>query len=206
MRWQQLTTAIEDFQAIRGKTIEMADEFSDEQAVKCARTGAWSAAEVLDHILRAEVVFRNYERQALERAQAGETGTIRISFREVDTRLRPVPSRLMPLLTPVLFALHAVTPFAVRLFVMRRPGLVWADAPKIAQPIAGRGMAELRGNLAAEMHETVALFEGRLPKALRRVRAAHPLYGFNDMAQVMRLMGAHEQRHQHQLRAILRRQ
>jgi hypothetical protein len=43
-----------------------------------------------------------------------------------------------------------------------------------------------------------------VPDTLPRVRVAHPLYGYNDIAQVMQLMAAHEQRHQQQLRAIIR--
>ena len=168
------------------------------------RTGTWSVAEVLDHILRAEVAFRKYQQQAVERSRAGATGTIRISFREVDTRLRPLPSKWMPMLAPVLIGLHAVTPFGVRLAVMRKPGLVWAAAPKVSEPRSARALDELRADLGAEMRETAALFEGDLPETLPQVRVAHPLYGSNNVVQLVRLMGAHEERHQHQLRAILR--
>jgi hypothetical protein len=168
------------------------------------RTGTWSIAEVLDHLVQTEVAFRNYLRQALENARAGGKGKIRIGFREVDTRLRPLPGSWMPMLTPVLFLLHAVTPFSARLAVMRKPGLVLAAAPKVAEPLGERALVELRKDLAAEMHETAALFEGDLPEALPQVRAVHPLYGSNSVAQVVRLMAAHEERHQYQLRAILK--
>jgi hypothetical protein len=150
------------------------------------------------------MVFRKYQRQAMERARAGAKGTIRIGFREVDTRLRPLPGSWMPLLAPVLFGLHAVTPFGVRLAVMRKRRLLWAAAPRVAEPRSGRPLDELRADLAAAMRETTALFEGDLPAALPLVRAAHPLYGSNNVAQVVRLMAAHEQRHQHQLGAILK--
>jgi len=177
---------------------------SDEQASRPVRTGTWSVAEVLDHLVQTEMAFRKYLIQALERARTGEIGTIRLGFREVDTRLRPLPRHWMPLLTPVLFGMHRVTPFAVRLWVMRTRGLLWAAAPKIAQPIGGRALAELRVDLRTAMQQTTALFEGDLPDALPMVRAAHPLYGSNDVAQVMRLIAAHEQRHQQQLRAMLK--
>jgi hypothetical protein len=150
------------------------------------------------------VAFRKYQRQALERARAGGKRTIRIGFREVDTRLRPLPGSWMPILAPILFALHAVTPFRVRLAVMRKPGLLWAAAPKVAQPLGARTLDELRVDLVAEMRETTALFEGDLPDTLPRIRAAHPLYGSNSVAQVVLMMAAHEERHQHQLRAILK--
>jgi hypothetical protein len=160
--------------------------------------------EVLDHIVRTEVVFRQYQRQAVERARAGAKGTIRIGFREVDTRLRPLPGSWMPLLTPVLIGLHNVTPFGVRLAVMRKPGRVWAAAPKVAVPNSARALDELRADLRTEMRETLALFKGELPETLPLVRVAHPLYGSNNIWQMVRLMAAHEERHQHQLRAILR--
>jgi hypothetical protein len=182
----------------------MAAGLSDVQAGKRVRTGTWSVTEVLDHIVRTEAAFRKYLRQVVERARAGETGTIRIGFREVDTRLRPLPRSWMPMLTPVLFGLHAVTPFRVRLAVMRKPGPLWAAAPTIAEPRRARALEDLRADLTAEMRTTEALFEGDLPEALRRVRAAHPLYGSNNVAQMVRMMGAHEERHQYQLRSILK--
>ena len=164
----------------------------------------WSIAEVLDHILRTELVFRTYQRQVLERAKAGNRGTLRIGFREVDTRLRPLPGSWMPLLAPALTGFHAVTPFGVRLAVMRTRGLVWAQAPKVAEPGRMRALGELRESLAAQLRDTTALFEGDLPESLPRVRAAHPLYGSNNVLQMVRLMSAHEERHQRQLRIILK--
>jgi hypothetical protein len=204
VHWPELTAAVEEFRIVRGRTLDIAARVSDQQAGKRARAGTWSVAEVLDHLVQTEVAFRKYQRQALERAWAGAKGTIRIGFRDVDTRLRPLPGSWMPMLTPVLFGLHAVTPFAVRLAVMRKPGLLWAVAPKVTKPLGHRALAELRADLAAEMRETAAVFEGDLPEALPQMRVAHPLYGSNNMVQVVRLMAAHEERHQHQLRAILK--
>jgi hypothetical protein len=204
VHWPELAEAIEELRVVRERTLDIAAKVSDEQAAKRVRKETWSVTEVLDHLVQTEVAFRNYLRQALERARAGAKGKIRIGFREVDTRLRPLPGSWMPMLTPVLFLLHAVTPFAARLAVMRKPGLVFAAAPKVAEPLGERALADLRADLAAEMRETAALFEGDLPEALPRIRAAHPLYGSNSVAQVVRLMAAHEERHQHQLRAILK--
>lgn len=204
MHWPELAAATEEFRFARGRTLDLTATVSDEQAEKRERPGTWSIAEVLDHLVQTEVAFRSYLRHALEHARAGGKGKIRIGFREVDTRLRPLPGSWMPLLAPVLFLLHAVTPFSTRLAVMRKPGLVRAAAPKVAKPIGARTLAELRTDLAAEMRETAALFEGDLPAALPRVRASHPLYGSNSVAQVVRMMAAHEERHQYQLRAILK--
>ena len=205
MHWAELSDAIDEFRVLRGRTLEIAAGVSEEQASRRGRTGTWSVAEVLDHLVQTEVAFRKYLRQAVERARAGTKGTLRIGFREVDTQLRPLPRSWMPMLTPFLFVLHAVTPFGVRLAVMRKPGIVSAAAPKVAEPIGGRTLAQLREDLAAEMNETAALFAGDLPEGLPRVRARHPLYGSNSVAQVVRLMAAHEERHQHQLRRILKR-
>jgi hypothetical protein len=208
--WPLLTAAIENFQSVRARTIEMTEGLSDDQAARSVRVGTWSVSQVLDHLVKTEVAFRKYLIQALERARAGEIGTIRLGFREVDPRLRPLPAHWMPLLTPLLFGLHAVIPFALRLLVMRKRGLLWVVAPKIAQPAAGsRALAELRAQLALTMQQTLALFasdarQWDVPDTLPRVRVAHPLYGYNDIAQVMQLMAAHEQRHQQQLRAIIR--
>src|SRR5579862_5996397 len=125
VHWPELTLAIENFTVVRRRTLDIAAGVSEQQASTRPRTGTWSIAEVLDHILRTELVFRTYQRQAVERAWAGKAGTIRIGFREVDTRLRPLPGSWMPVLAPVLSGFHAVTPFGVRLAVMRTRGLVW---------------------------------------------------------------------------------
>jgi hypothetical protein len=204
VRWPELTVAIENFGVVRRRTLDMAAGVSEHQASKRPQTGRWSVAEVLDHILRTELVFRTYQRQAVERAWAGKRGTIRIGFREVDTRLRPLPGSWMPVLAPVLSGLHAVTPFGFRLAVMRTRGLVWAQAPKVAEPRRARALDELREDLGAQLRETAVLFEGDLPESLPQVRAAHPLYGSNNVLQMVRLMSAHEERHQRQLRVILK--
>jgi uncharacterized damage-inducible protein DinB len=204
VHWPELTLAIEHFTVVRRRTLDIAAGVSEQQASKRLQTGKWSVAEVLDHILRTELVFRKYQRQAVERAWAGKRGTIRIGFREVDTRLRPLPGSWMPVLAPVLSGLHAVTPFGFRLAGMRTRGLVWAQAPKVAEPGRARTLDELRANLRAQLRETTVLFEGDLPEALPRVRAAHPLYGSNNVLQMVRLMSAHEERHQRQLRAMLK--
>jgi len=204
VHWPELTAAIEEFRLVRGRTLGVAARLSDEQAGRRARSGTWSVAEVLDHLVRTEVVFRKYQQEAVKRAWAGARGTIRIGFREIDTRLRPLPRIWMPLLAPVLSGLNAVTPFGWRLAVMRKPGFVWAAAPKVAEPRSTRALDELKSDLTSEMQETAALFAGHLPEALPWVRVAHPLYGSNNVLQMVRLMGAHEQRHQHQLGAILK--
>jgi uncharacterized damage-inducible protein DinB len=200
--WPELTSAIEEFRVVRERTLEITDELSDDRAQKRVRAGTWSVVEVLDHLVRSEVVFRKYHRQAIEHSWAYGKGTIRVGFREVDTRLRPLPGGWMPLLAPLLFGLHAVTPFEVRLAVMRKRGLVWAAAPKVAEPRSARALDHLRADLEAEIRETAALFDGDLSMSLPQVRVAHPLYGSNNAMQMLRLMSAHEERHQHQLRAI----
>jgi hypothetical protein len=204
VQWPELAAAVEEFRVARERTLTITTEVSDEQAGRRVRPGTWSAGEVLDHLVRTEVAFRGYLRQVVERAAAGAVGTIRVGFQEVDTRLRPLPGSWMPVLAPIMLALHAVTPFRVRLAVMRKPGPVWAAAPKVAEPRGARALDELRADLETEIGKTAALFEGDLPEALPRVRVVHPLYGTNDVLQIIRMMGAHEERHQHQLRAILK--
>jgi DinB family protein len=205
VHWPELTAAVEEFRVVRSRTLTLAAGVSEEQARTRVRPRTWSAGEVLDHLVRTEVAFRTYLRQVVERAGSGAGGAIRIGFREVDTRLRPLPGSWMPMLAPVMLGLHTVIPFRVRLAVMRKPGLVWAAAPKVAEPRVARALEQLRADLKAELLETEALFEGDLPEALPQVRAVHPLYGSNDVLQMIRMMGAHEERHQHQLRAILAR-
>lgn len=204
VNWPELTEAVDGFRATRGRTLQMSAEISEEQAGLRAQPESWSIRQVLDHIIRAERAFRSYQGQAMERARAGETGTIRIGFREVDTRLRPLPASWMPKPTPILFGLHAVTPFRIRVAVMRKPGPVWAAAPTVAVPGDERSLNELRTDLRDEMQRTLELFERDLPDMVPRVRVAHPLYGSNNLWQMVRLMGAHEERHQHQLRGILK--
>jgi uncharacterized damage-inducible protein DinB len=202
--WPELTAALNHFRATRAQTLQLAATLSPEPAARRVRPNSWSGAEVLDHLIKTEVAYRKYLLQTLERARAGATGTIRLGYRDIDTRLRPFPLSWMPLLTPVLLAMHALAPFSLRIWVMRKPGRIWAAAPKVAQPRPARPLAELRHDLETEIQHTTALFEADLPAVLPQVRAAHPLYGSNNTAQMFLLMAAHEERHQHQLRAILK--
>lgn len=204
MRWPELTAAIDEFCAVRGRTIEMTIGISEERANRRVRPRTWSVAEVLDHLIRTEAAYRKFLQQTVEQAHAGTCGTIRIGFDVVDTALRPMPRRWMPILTPLLLGLHAMTPFRVRLAVMRKRGLLWAAAPRIAEPRPMRKLHELRADLAAQMQTTASLLDGELPDTLPRVYVRHPLYGSNDVRQIVRMMAAHEERHQHQIRVILR--
>ena len=68
---------------------------SEEQAGSRLYEGTWSVAEVLDHILRAEMTFGQYQREALERAVGGQSaGTIRDRFRGGQYALCGPPRQL----------------------------------------------------------------------------------------------------------------
>ena len=183
----------------------MASTLSEEQAARRVRSGTWSAAEVLDHLVRTEVAYRKYQLQVLDRASAGVTGTVRIDFREVDTRLRPLPKSWMPLLAPLLYALHAVTPFRIRLAVMRKPGLLWAAALEIAEVRTASACSDDLPCRSAQKCSRYAI--GLCSEGIFDASSAGHSRGTTYRCTARRQRGAdhtargsaHEERHQHQL-------
>jgi hypothetical protein len=79
-----------------------------------------------------------------------------------------------------------------------------AQNPKVAEPAPGKPIGGLRNDLRASIDATAQLLKDNPSIDFRRLRYQHPLLGDNNVAQLIRIVSFHEQRHHEQIRDILK--
>jgi hypothetical protein len=164
---------------------------------------SWSVGEVLDHLLLAETFFRGEIRELMERRKAGRTPVLLRGFKDLDISVGPIPKGLLPLFEVPLTLANLFVPALVRDFLIRSR-LIPARHPTIANPRWGRPAADLRSELIDSLGETEALFEGNPGVDYRSIRYIHPLLGYNNVLDLLRIAALHEERHQERITELVR--
>ena len=200
---RNLSSELNRFRCVRAKTLETLADVTEDQARWSPRASAWSIAQIADHLLRSEELYREQWLRMIQLARDGKTQTIRIRFEEVDTSIALVPRDLITVFEFPLRVFNRFVPTAVRETMVRYP-FVAAVNPKASQPRADLKLEKLRADLAASLAETEKLLRGPLPPNFERMRMDHPVIGNNNPIEMCRIMIAHEERHQGQIAHIRR--
>lgn len=191
------------FARVRSGTLRLVAGLTDQQTAYRPAPDVWSVAQILDHLLLTEALYRTQMKRLLNLAREGKRSNIDVSLREVDLSLPFVPKALMPLMAMPLTVMNMFVPQALRETVLRFPVLK-AKNPKISEPAPAKPIAVLRDELMASIAETERLFAGSLPARAARVTVSHPVFGRNTIPNIFGLMAAHEERHGTQLSNVLR--
>ena len=195
--------SLRGFARIRAGTARMAAGLTPQQANYAPARDSWSVAQILDHLLLTEALYRGQLKRLLDMAREGKRFNLDVSLREVDLNLPFIPRALMPRMSTPLTVMNTFVPHSVREALLRFP-IMKAKNPPVAEPEPAKPIATLRDQLASSLAETEALFAGGLPENAARVTATHPVFGRNTIAEILRLMTAHEERHCGQIGAVLR--
>jgi uncharacterized damage-inducible protein DinB len=196
-----LSAEVERFQAVRENTLGILQQVSPKQALWSARPGSWSIAQIADHLLRSEELYREQFQRLIQMARDRKGGTIQIRFEEVDTSFAMIPREVLSMFEMPLRMVNFFVPHALREAMVRYP-VVNAINPRVSEPRAGLMLEKLRADLAASLVETTKLFAGPLPPNLDQVTVSHPALGNNTPVELVRIMIAHEERHQGQMQSI----
>jgi hypothetical protein len=192
---------IERFHAVRSKTLTILCEVTPAQALWSPTPGVWSIAQNADHLLRSEELYREQIVRVIGLAQAGKGTTVQISLREVNTFVAFIPAEMTPLFEFPMRVFNFFMPSALRELMVRYP-LVAARNPNVSEPRSGLTSEKLAVDLAASMVETEKVFSGPLPPNVEELTIDHPILGNNTIAQMVRIMTAHEERHQGQMAGV----
>ena len=149
------------------------------------------------------MLFRSVFERMIASARAGDESTIHISIREMNPTVGPLPRALMPYVAPVFSLFSTLMPHAVRETMLRIPFLPSGN-PTQSTPRPGRTVEQLRTNLEETVARTERQLQADLPPNFSRMRAEHPILGTNTAAQLLDLMSAHEERHQSQIRDVMK--
>jgi uncharacterized damage-inducible protein DinB len=198
---RRLSAEVDRFPAVREKTLGILHQVTSEQALWSPRPGTWSIAQIADHLLRSDELYREQFQQLIEMARNGKVGTVPIRFQELDTSIAMVPREVIAMLEFPLRMFNVFVPHALREALVRYP-VMNALHPKVSEPRAGLRLENLREDLAASVVKTVQLLDGPMPLDLERLTVSHATMGNNSPVELFSIMIAHEERHQGQMQSI----
>jgi uncharacterized damage-inducible protein DinB len=187
----------ERFRGVREKTLATLGQLTIPQASWSPGEGKWSILQIADHILRSEEMFRDHAQRLLEAVSEGKD-SVEISLSEVDVGFKAIPQEIAPLLEFPMRMFNLFVPHVVRESMIRHP-IVGARSARSTGPGEGLTLPKLRQDLAMSLDQTDAFLSMPLPRNLDELTINHPVMGNNTIPQLLRLVIAHEQRHQEQM-------
>ena len=188
--------------AARRQTLRLVDGLSQSQAEFSPAPGKWSVAEVLDHLILADQLYRDKFSELIALQTAGKKAEIRSDSSEINTSILFIPPEVLPFLELPLTAFNRFVPSFIREKVTQYR-VMPAQTPSVAKPRPGRQLDQERTELADSLEQTKNLFESNPTLNYREMLFSHPLMGKNDILKMIRILALHEHRHQSQIRGIL---
>jgi uncharacterized damage-inducible protein DinB len=198
--WNPIAEA-ERFHVVRERTLTLLGQVTAAQALWFPRPGAWSMAQIADHLLLSEEMYREQFQRLVQMANEGTGSTIEISLREIDVAFAGIPREVTSLLEFPMRMFNHFVPHALRETMVRYP-LLAALNPRRSQPREGLTLEKLRRDLTASLAETEHFFRSPLPTNIHELTINHPIMGNNTIPQLFGIVIAHEQRHQGQMSAV----
>jgi uncharacterized damage-inducible protein DinB len=190
-------TELDRLRLAREQTLAVLHQVSAAQALWLPPGGKWSIAQIADHLLRSEEMYREQFRRLLEKGSP-----IDISMAELDVGFQGIPGSVIAAVELPMKIFNRFVPHIVRETIIRYP-LIAALNPQASAPREGLDPRKLRNELAASLLETEAFFQAPMPANIHQLTINHPLMGNNSIPQLFSIMIAHEQRHQAQLADVL---
>jgi len=189
---------VDRFRLVRDQTLAILGQVTSEQAAWSPQKGTWSIAQIADHLLRTEEMYRQQFQRLIQMAKEGKGSTIEIGLREVDVSFAAIPREVIPFLEFPIKMFNFFVPHVVRETMVRYP-LISALNPRGSAPREGLVLEKLKVDLASSFAETESFFRTPMPHNLDQLTINHPIMGNNNIPQLFNIVIAHEQRHQGQM-------
>jgi hypothetical protein len=190
-----------EFAAARGRTVAIAAPLTQAQLEFSPRYGRWSVGEVLDHLLRAEDLYRGEVARLVELARAGRQPYLRRTFADVNVSPLYLPDVFLPMLDIPFSVMNRFIPQAVRDFAVEYPLLPMRN-PTIATPRRARPGAALRDELMSSLERTRTLLASNADLPFEQMVSEHPLMGAANVPQIFAFLARHERRHHSQIEKV----
>jgi hypothetical protein len=186
----------------RRQTLEAVEGLSLRQLDWSPAPRRWSVGEVLDHLARVDATYRGEIAELVRRSRAGERAYLRRGFSDIDVSVFHLPKALLPLLDLPFTLASRLLPRAVGVW-MATSRLVPIQHPESATPEPGRPGAALRAALERSLAGFESIFAAAPDLDYHQLVHQHPLFGVNDVTQLLEIATAHERRHQAQIRDLV---
>jgi hypothetical protein len=198
---REWAVASEGFRSVRQATSDMLADITQQQADFRPSSRSWSIGQIAGHLLLSEKMYREQFQRLIALAREGKGTNVELTLREVNSSIAFIPRELMPVFEAPLKVFNNFVPRAFREAMFRYP-LVPASSPAISEPRLSVPIDTLRADLTTSLETTEELLREPLPLNLKQMTVTHPLMGTNNAIELLSLMGAHEERHQTQIRAV----
>ncbi len=193
--------SFDDLASARAQTLWLVATLTQPQVDFSPRPDSWSIGEVLDHLLRAEDLYRSEIHHLIDLKRTGRQPYVRRTFADVNVRPAFLPRPLLPLLDIPFSMMSAFMPDALIDTLTQIP-IVPVRNPDVATPRARRNVSELRGDLAQSIDETRLLLEGNADIDMRQLVSSHPFTGTSNVPRILRFLAMHERRHHTQVNRV----
>jgi len=195
-------TELAQFETTRRETERLASGLTQSQMDYRPAEDRWSVGEVLDHLLKAEGLYRDDIAELVRLTRAGEPPVVRRTMRDMDVTIGPIPRRVFAWLELPLTLMAAVTPRPLADALMHSR-LLPTKNPTLATPQHGRPADDLRRELGEAIARTRALFDDNADADFSQMVHKSPLTGSTDPMGMLHFLSLHEGRHQKQIGDVL---
>jgi hypothetical protein len=199
---EERAAAFRQYRVAREGTLSIVQHLSQAQSDFKPAPGKWSIAQNVEHLLMTEDLYRTQIQNLIALARSGDGANIDLTFRDINTSVAYIPREVIPFLAAPLKVFNMFVPQAIRETMFRIP-LIPAIAPTVSTPETCRPISELRQQCPSSLAATEAVLRGDLPPNLDRMTITHPILGTNNIAQIFRIIAAHEERHHTQMRSVI---
>ncbi len=193
-----LISDVDRMQFVRERTLDILSGLSEAQGTWSPRPGVWSTAQIADHLLRSDELYRTQFARLIQLAKDGKDSAIDISLREIDTTLTIVPLSVMQFFEAPVRMFNFFVPNALRETIIRHP-VMPALNPKASEPRQDLSIEKLRTDMAGSLVELEKILRAPMPANIDRPVIVHALLGRDNLQQLLRILVAHEERHQDQM-------
>lgn len=194
---------VEFYRKTREETLRIVSSLAPSQLEWRSSSGVWSLGQIADHLILTEEFYWEELQELFDRARKEKHPVVQRSFADFDVTLRYFPRFMHPFLELPLNMANVMTPRVVRELLMRFP-LLPADNPMQAEPRSGISKEKLVDRLRETRERMTDAFERASDLPLHKMTHRHPFLGSNTPLSLLRLLVLHEERHQRQMKRILR--
>lgn len=183
----------------RRATLDLVKGLDEARARRGPADGGWSVAQVLDHLIKTDGVYRVEIGRLLDLKAAGRVPVIEVSLRELNTRPFFVPAALLPYLDLPFRLVNRLIPSALR-ESLAGTAVIPFQAPDEAAPAADRHWDDLRAEAGASTEQIETMLSGQ---DVSGMVLDHPMLGRHTVPSLLRILARHENRHQTQISRVL---
>ena len=192
---------LEQARTTRSETLHLVEPLSQSQ-IDFAEEAQWSVGEVLDHLAKSDSTYLKQIDRLIDLKLKGRKPQIVVTLAQMEFGFPLVPKPVLPFVDLPVAVFNYFLPNSVRELILRNPAIP-AESPAVLRPEGGKEKSRLVGALLQSLNRTERIFSDHPEMDFTEFRFYHPLFGYNDVYDIIGLMVSHERRHHKQLQRLI---